>query len=84
MSDMMTILLEIKSDLGELKGSTRAFADTLAAHIVDDKKLAGELADLKIAHASDRSARRAWATAGGVAGAVISTAVTAAVEWWRH
>jgi hypothetical protein len=83
-SEMMKVLLDIREDIGGLKESTRIFAETMTMHIADDKKLAGVVADLQLAHASDKSARRAWATAGGVAGAVISTAVTAAVEWWRH
>lgn len=83
MSDqrIMDILLEIHGDIGQLKGTTTAFAAGLAKHVADDEAMAADIKQLQLTQASNKGAARVWTLVGSGIGAALGSAVAVAAAW---
>lgn len=72
---LMGVLLDIKGDIGELKGHVTGTQAALAAHIVDDQRLTDSVQRLQLSQAKQRGFVTALSTIGAVIGAGLGAAV---------
>lgn len=72
-SDLMGVLLEIKSQTGEMKANIASTAEALKQHVADDKEMAkalfSRIETLQFGQAKQRGFLSALAMVGGVLGA---------------
>jgi len=71
---LMGVLLDIKQDMGELKGASVAHAQALAAHILDDRLIAESVNKLQLSAAKQRGFVAAVSLVGGLIGTGIGIA----------
>jgi hypothetical protein len=72
---IMGVLLDIKGDIGELKGHVTSTQSALAAHVIDDQRLGEAVQRLQITQAKQRGFVAALSTVGAVLGAGLGAAV---------
>lgn len=76
MSDLYSVLLEIKEDIGAIRATTEATSKVLAQHVEDDKKLTERVLKMELAQAKTKGSAKAWASMGAVGGAVLGYLAT--------
>jgi hypothetical protein len=72
---LMTTLLDIKSDIGALTQKATGTHDWLAAHVEDDKLLIKTVTDLQISHAKQSGALKMLGILGAAVGSGIGYVV---------
>lgn len=70
-SDLMGVLLDIKSDIGALKQASSSHTAWMTKHVEDDKAMADDIRQLQLGVARQRGAVRVLAAVATAAGAAI-------------
>lgn len=81
---IMEVLLEIKGNVGELKGTTKALSDNLVTHIAETVQIKKDVIDLQLTQASERGARRTWVAVGSGIGVLVGAAAEAVAGYFGH
>ena len=86
------LLCKIHGDIGELKGTTSTFKESLEAHIEDDKRtlramydtqiqpIAAKVEDLRLAQAKQQGRTKVWGMVATAAASVVGGAV-GLIKW---
>jgi hypothetical protein len=72
--DVYDVLLTIKQDLGGLRATVKSTAETLSAHIEDDKQLATSMVKMQLHNAKSAGAAKVWAMVAGAFGVLLGAA----------
>ena len=70
-SDVYSLLLDIKGDLGEIRTTASMTAKRLDDHVEDDRRLEASVVKLQLQHASIAGASKVWALVAGAAGTLV-------------
>lgn len=71
---LMGVLLDIKQDVGELKGKLNAHIETFAVHVISDKEMCADVRKLQLSQAKQRGFVAAVSVVGGLIGTGIGIA----------
>lgn len=74
-ADIYSVLLDLKGDLGEMKGTLAGQAKAFAEHVLSDAALAQDVQKLQLGAARQRGVIAALTTVGSVIGAGVGYAV---------
>ena len=77
-NDLLTVLLGVKEDIGELKSTVASQARAFAQHVQDDAAMSRSLGELKLGAAKRAGAAGVWSLLYGA----ISGAIAAAATYW--
>jgi hypothetical protein len=74
-SDLLTVLLEIKGDIGQLQSTAASNVKALADHVAADAVMAGDIKRLQLGAARQRGFLTAITAVGTVVGAGVGYAI---------
>jgi hypothetical protein len=70
-SDLMTVLLDIKQDIGSLQTKAEGHTQWMAKHVADDALMCADIRAIQITQASQRGAAKVWNMLGAAIGTVL-------------
>lgn len=79
-SDIMTVLLSVREDIGGIKANLVSHAAAFNAHVKDDQKIVADVQALQISAAKASGRRTAYATIG----AFVGSAAALIVDYFRR
>jgi hypothetical protein len=83
--DLYQVLMAMSRDIGSIKATGDATAETLTKHILDDQALGQRIVALELTGATQRGAATVWSLVTGALGGSLGVAATFITTYWlRH